>query len=324
MKTICLLILMSLIALPSIAEEDSNQRLLSEHEITQLTQKIAQLIKQHYVFEDKGEVIAHKLVDTLREEPFTSNTSVETFATKTTKILRQVSGDKHLYINEIMSSKSTAKDWQAQEKQAEIIHNFGFEQVAIEDGNIGYLKISRFMHPQRAFDKAASAMKLLDQVEAIVIDLRDNPGGYGGIAELITSWFFDPAPTHILTTVFSDPSATPFEQYTLPFVPTERLVGLPVYILINKKTASAAEFVAYTLQSFNKAIIVGERSMGAAHRNSYFALNSDIRISISTGAPINPKTNTSWELTGVIPDVEIEPTNAKKVALTLAREAQLD
>lgn len=123
-----------------------------------------------------------------------------------------------------------------------------------------------------------------------------------------------------MTTLYSDPNRQPTELYSLPFVPTERRVDLPVYVLINGRTASAAEFLAYTLQAFDKAIIVGTPSSGAAHRNSYFPLNDQLRVSISTGAPVNPVTGTNWEGTGVLPDIEVAPEEALTAALSLAQK----
>ena len=66
------------------------------------------------------------------------------------------------------------------------------------------------------------------------------------------------------------------------------------------------------MQSFGKAKIIGKPTAGAAHMNSFYPLNENFRISISTGAPINPKTNTNWENIGVIPDYPAEENEIEK------------
>ena len=54
--------------------------------------------------------------------------------------------------------------------------------------------------------------------------------------------------------------------------------------------------------------------------NSFYPLNENFRISISTAAPINPKTNTNWEGTGVIPDYEIRENQIDKALEMILKE----
>lgn len=73
-------------------------------------------------------------------------------------------------------------------------------------------------------------------------------------------------------------------------------------ILINKKTASAAEALAFALQANRRAVVVGRPSAGAAHMNSWYVVNDEVFVSVSTGAPTLPGTDRSWEGRGVQPD----------------------
>jgi C-terminal processing protease CtpA/Prc len=83
---------------------------------------------------------------------------------------------------------------------------------------------------------------------------------------------------------------------------TEKKYDAPVFIIINKKTASAAEALAFALQAQKRAVIVGQPSAGGAHMSSWYAVNDFLYVSVSTAAPVLPGTETSWEGKGVEPD----------------------
>jgi len=317
-----ILTLLLLLAFASNTSEGSNNeaKKLSKSEAQTIINSIGELIENHYVFVERRRPIVARFNAEIAANPIRDDIELSEFTEEITSILREVSNDGHLYVRSLEATKNN-KTWEQEERGLEDSTNYGFREIAILDGNVGYIKITEFMHPQRAYSTAQSAMEFLNKADAMIVDLRGNPGGYGGIAELFVSWFFDPHPTHLMTTIFSDPQEAPYKLFTLPFVPTERKSGVPTFVLIDNGTASAAEFVAYTLQAFSKATIVGSKSAGAAHRNSYFPIIHDLRLSISTGAPMNPITKTNWENSGVIPDVEIDPSRSKEHALELAREA---
>ena len=94
----------------------------------------------------------------------------------------------------------------------------------------------------------------------------------------------------------------------------------PLYILVNKGTASAAEAFAFALQNQDRCTIVGQPSSGGAYMNTYFPVNDDFVIAISTSAPFIPGTNTSWEGLGVQPDFQVESQIALEKALELIKK----
>ncbi|WP_317235215.1 S41 family peptidase [Niabella ginsengisoli] len=80
----------------------------------------------------------------------------------------------------------------------------------------------------------------------------------------------------------------------------------PLFILVNNNTGSAAEALAFSMQQQKRAQIIGKRSAGAAHMNSWYVINDCLFVSISTGAPTIPGTEISWERIGIIPDFEVD------------------
>lgn len=283
--------------------------------------KIVDLIEQHYVLKDRIPTILAKFKKSA--DQISPSTTAE-YAKHLTNRLFSASYDKHLYIEALsLVETETETDWDAWEvkqRQQEIQKNFGFQEMRILQGNIGYLKISEFMHPSRGMPTAVASMQWLGSSDALIIDIRGNGGGYPELMLYILNHYFDPEPIHLSTTYYADQHATPYVQYSSPAILGRLRTGEPLAILVNEKTGSAAEYFAYTLQAFGKARIIGSPTAGAAHMNSFYELNNQLRISISTAAPINPLSKTNWEGTGVVPDI-IASKNVIEAAVAALTES---
>lgn len=294
---------------------------LTQQQVAELCVKSAAAVETHYVLAEKKKPIAAFLADRCRSAEYAKiKTPVELVEILTADLQKASGGDKHLYVQFIGGKGETKQNfdpvaWERQEREREKKKNFGLTEIQILERGVGYLKIEEFMNPDRGIHAAAAAMKFLEATDAMIIDVRGNKGGYAGLTEYFVSHYFPETPTLVSTTLFADKNIIPREVHTSPFVFGRRRVGEPLYILIDRRTASAAEFFAYTLQAFKKAVVVGEPSGGGAHMNSFYDLNYGFRISISTGAPINAVTKTNWEGKGVQPDIACNPQQAKETAL---------
>ena len=297
---------------------------LTKKEIAEITEEIPVLISKNYVLKEKRDEFTTKFVKEVKSKKYLSITNPDSLAKTLTKDLREISNDKHLYVKYYKSGiKKKEFDWDAWEREERILEkkqNFGFTEVKVLQDNIGYIKIVEFMHPKRGMPTAVAAMKLVENTDGLIIDIRDNGGGYGGLMNYVLNHYFDGGPTHISTTIYSEKDKLPNKEYSSDLVYGKLRVNTPLFILTNEKTGSAAEFFAYTLQSFGKAKIIGQPTAGAAHMNSFYPLSENFRISISTGAPINPKTKTNWENKGVIPDYLIQENELKKAIELIAKE----
>jgi C-terminal processing protease CtpA/Prc len=297
---------------------------LTKKEIADITEKIPKLISENYVLKDKRDEITTEFTKRVRLKKYLSITHPDSLARILTKDLREISNDKHLYVKHYKTDKRKEEvDWDAWEIEERILEkkqNFGFTEVKILQDNIGYIKIVEFMHPQRGMPTAVAAMKLVENTNGLIVDIRGNGGGYGGLMNYVLNHYFDGGPTHISTTIYSDENILPNKEYSSDLVYGKLRIDTPLFIITNGKTGSAAEFFAYTLQSFGKAKIVGQSTTGAAHMNSFYPLSDNFRMSISTGAPINPKTNTNWENTGVIPDHIVLENEIEKALELILKE----
>jgi retinol-binding protein 3 len=295
------------------------EKSMKKDEIESICAKIIELVENHYVITSKKNKIINGVVKKMKDGCYDFFNSYDEFVTKFNNDLRELSGDNHLYLKSLqegMQGYENKNNWLQAEKNDEIRFNFGFTEVKILPENVGYLKIEKFMNPDKGIETTIAAMKFIENTSSTIIDIRDNGGGYGGLAEYLISYFFHEEPTILSTTYFSDNGKiTANQTFTHPFVIGKRRCNHNLYILINNKTASAAEYFAYTLQSNNKAIIIGEISAGGANRNTFFEINSELRISISTGYPIIEATKTNWEGTGVIPNKLCPSGDALNIAL---------
>lgn len=285
---------------------------VTANEIKAVTDSVAALIEAHYVDKTAGARISGEFRNLAASGRYARFCKKETLSEEISGDLRKISSDGHLYVQ---GKKAVADDvnWEQIEQEAEKKYNYGFTRVEIRDDNIAYIRIKEFMHPKRSMQTAVAAMKLVENSDNLIIDLRGNGGGYPGIMEYVLNHYFEGEPIELSTTRSSKGENQ--VTFTSDLIYGKLRVGTPLYVLIDEKTASAAEYFAYTLQAFKKAVIVGRRSAGGANRNEYFDLPAGLRMSISVASPVNAITKTNWEGKGVIPDVVSDDPEQKTVEL---------
>ena len=234
------------------------------------------------------------------------------------KDFRHVTNDKHIWIDIIdkllITDKPVPLEDIIEEKRK---NNFGFVEFKMLDAGIAYLRIDGFDDIQYAKETAAYSMGLLANSDAIILDLRQNHGGHGNMVHFISSYFFEER-TQLNSLYFREADSL-VEAWTDPLIPEKKLIKQNVYILTSINTASAAESFTYTMKHYNRAIVIGEQTRGAAHwKETYKFPSLGIFAEIPVAHPINPVTKMSWEGEGVKPDVEIAADEALKVAVQKA------
>ncbi|QJB32614.1 S41 family peptidase [Chitinophaga oryzae] len=267
----------------------------------------AQLLEQHYVYPDKGKVLAAALLQ--KEKELSKGTdSVDAFAKSVTSLLRQTVKDGHVYLRfdpEIVPKLKVPR--QRMDSAQDPFHygeraarmNYGFMEVKVLPGTVGYIRLSEINFSPKSVDLLKAAMTLVQHTQALILDLRDNGGG-GSAIGLVLEGYFVKAGTPLLEVKNRKGDSEVMKAEALSGTqPYER----PLYILVNKKTASAAEALAFELQHLKRAMVVGERTAGGAHMNELFPVGDRFCLSVSCAAPVFPGTDHSWELTGIQPDI---------------------
>jgi C-terminal processing protease CtpA/Prc len=239
-----------------------------------------------------------------------------------------LSNDKHLgiiydpdWVSQIRAQGQEEDVYMTEEMIAEErSRNFGFKRVEILDGNVGFLDLRIFFHSKYAGKTAAAAMDYLSNCDAIIVDLRNNGGGWGDMVAFMCSYFFDGEDLVLLMTGYSRPEEKYYQSWTIPYIPGKHMDDVPLFILTSKSTFSAAEEFCYDLKYLKRATIVGETTRGGAHPIDLKVLDDNLLLQIPEWRSIHPVTKTNWEGVGVEPDIAIPADEALDVAYLKALE----
>ena len=175
----------------------------------------------------------------------------------------------------------------------------------LEDG-IGYVRIAQFQTDtgaqfRAALEKMASAEEPL---RGLVIDLRNNPGGLLPAAIEAADALLDDG--LIVYTEGRIPSANIKFRAT----PGDVAANVPVVVIINNGSASAAEILAGALQDHQRAIIIGTQSFGKGSVQTVLPLKDGKAIKLTTARYFTPSGN-SIQAQGIKPDIVVAPAQIK-------------
>lgn len=278
------------------------------------------IITKYYIDADIAQNMAIALRDHEKNGDDDEAADGPTFADLLTSQMRDVSHDK--YVAVIYSAVKTSEDTPvptaeevARYRKDMKRNNCTFEKASILPHNIGYLKFNSFPDASICGPTAAAAMAKLNHTDAIIFDLRDNPGGYANMVALIATYLFE-RPTHLND--FCDRSQNSAEEsWTLPPVPGNRLADKPAFVLTSSTTFSAAEGFSYDLKMLKRATLVGETTSGRGHMGAPHRIDDHFTIRVPGMKVINPISKTNWEGTGVEPDVKVKAADALNAAINL-------
>lgn len=329
MKTLLFAILLSLVFTVPV---DAQEQMTASQQQTVIDSLCASL-NANYVFPETAQKISMQLQESFKAGAFKQLTNPAEFGNDITRRIQDICHDKHLRVRFAPQMSAELAEQQSHpEGEREIPEawmnemkrdNFGFKEVKILPGNIGYLDLRGFNPANIAGETASAAMTLLSNSDALIIDLRENGGGDPGMIQLITTYLYDEhqEPVH-LNSFYFRPDDITTQTWTLPYVAGKRLGSkAPVYVLTSNYTFSAAEEFSYNLKNLKRATIVGETTGGGAHPGGPVTVGEGFVAFVPIGRAINPVTKTNWEGTGVTPDVATTKKEAFDKAYMLALDA---
>lgn len=275
-------------------------------------------VKQYY-FDPS---IAQKTADAIRAHERAGDyyqvSDGQAFANLLTRQLIDASGDVHFtmeYTPNVFPDFSGPPSPEAQARYRTAMEqaNCTFEKVEIRPNNVGYVKLNSFPDIAACQSQAESAMRALNRADALIIDLRDNLGGYTNMVVFLASYLFD-HPEYMFNA--RDPITE--QTWTRSPVAGSLLAGKPVYILTSSRTYSAAEQFSYDLKVLKRATLIGETTGGASHSGVLHNLDDHFAIGIPEHRPVNPFSDRDWAVTGIEPDVKVKAVDALATAERLA------
>jgi carboxyl-terminal processing protease len=163
--------------------------------------------------------------------------------------------------------------------------------------SVVHLRLASFSQDASSeLDKAFSTIKAVNP-SGIVLDLRDNPGGLLDEAIRVSSRFLRSG--NSLLVKDAQGAITP-----IPITSGATATDLPVAVLVNQGTASAAEIVAGALQDAGRARLVGEKTFGTGTVLNQFPLADGSALLVATEEWLTPSGKTIWHL-GLTPDLSV-------------------
>ena len=181
---------------------------------------------------------------------------------------------------------------------------------------IGYVRIIQFNEPTA--DDLSHALDDLQKqgMQALVLDLRNNPGGLLNSAVDVCGQFLPPN-TMVVSTEGRTPSTV--HRYTTPYNSKQR-GDFPVAVLINSGSASGAEIVAGALKDLNRAILVGETTFGKGSVQSVMQLPDGSAVRLTVAKYFTPSKQVINQH-GVTPTIRATLTLEQDLALNARRNS---
>ena len=171
------------------------------------------------------------------------------------------------------------------------------------EGNAGYIRVTTFnQNTESGVKKAITEIKkeLGNNLQGVILDLRNNPGGLLSQAIGVSDIFLDKG--EIVSTRSRNDADTKRDNAT----PGDVLDGLPMVVLINGGSASASEIVAGALQDHKRAILLGTKSFGKGSVQTVIPLPGHGAMKLTTARYYTPS-GRSIQAKGIEPDIEVEP-----------------
>lgn len=274
------------------------------------------MLNEHYMLPEQLPLIEKKLRQRQAEGAYDKLSSAQGFVEAVSRDMQEVSHDLHMKIRFRPDAPGAGKPLPRAE--ADRRSNYGLKKVEILDGNIGYIRIDRFADAERGGPVISAAMQLVSNTDALILDFR-NHGGGGILGNVLATYFFTGDP-ELLQSIRYPRRKEEFQFWTMPYVPGERYVDKPVYVLTSRRTFSAAESFSYSMKSMKRATIVGEVTKGGGNPVMHFPVLPNFDVSVPIGQSVNAVTQGSWEGVGVQPDVPVREEAALDTALELARK----
>lgn len=200
-------------------------------------------------------------------------------------------------------------------KRAKIqINSVKLETKEADGTRIAVIKINQFGDDTKGLlDRAIDTVTTGDY-DGLILDLRNNPGGYLETAVSTISNWIDPGQTAVKEIGFGNAE----KVYKTEGVP--RLKGIKTVVLVNGGSASASEIVAGALQDYNAATLVGEKTFGKGSVQELENLRDNSELKVTVAKWYTPK-GRGIHKAGLEPDIKVTRSNEE---LKAQKDPQMD
>lgn len=177
------------------------------------------------------------------------------------------------------------------------------------DNGYGYVRVTQFQaETGRQFLKALSDLEEEhgNDLDGLIIDLRNNPGGVLQAAVETADALLDEG-----LIVYTE-GRIQSSRLRFSAKPGDVMAGTPIVVLINGGSASASEILAGALQDHERAVVMGTQSFGKGSVQTVIPLDETHAIKMTTARYFTPD-GRSIQATGIKPDIEVRPAELKEL-----------
>ena len=171
------------------------------------------------------------------------------------------------------------------------------------DNDIAYVRIYQFSENLN-FEFRKKAIEILNSpAKKVILDLRNNPGGYLEVAQYVAGWFLEKNKTVVIEDFGQDKEKNIYRSEG-----NGEFYQYPTVVLINQGSASASEILAGALRDNYNAKLIGEKSFGKGSIQEQVRLEKDSSVKITVAKWLTPK-GISISGVGLEPDIEVGMTD---------------
>jgi C-terminal processing protease CtpA/Prc len=287
-------------------------------DVSTLIDAIVTRLNDSYIFPDRAAEAERRLRASLDAGEYPSPVD-EQLCVRINEDLLAASADKHLRLIWHHASVDTGASPQSNEeliaamREMFRIENYGVRRVERLAGNVGLIALTLIPEASTAGEPIAAAMRLVQHTHALILDLRATLGGAPDGVAFLASFLFADGETQ-LSDVIEGPNGPAHQFWTSGYLPGQRYLDRPVFVLVSGTTFSGGESLAYDLQALGRVTVVGEVTRGGAHPSTVVSLGDNVELRLPIARTVNPITGTDWEGVGVQPDIAIPAADALSAA----------
>ncbi|MGD9402387.1 MAG: alpha/beta hydrolase domain-containing protein [bacterium] len=269
--------------------------------------EVAGVIRERYADPEAAEVLAETIITCLQRGEFDSADTADSLVAEVMKVIRSRVADRHFKFSLRDEFKISPDESPDRERSPH-----GLRTTRMLRHETAYLELDGLPGDDESMAAVEQAITELPEMEAIVIDLRDNNGGSADMVVLLCNHLLEA--NSLLCTFSSRSGGSPVEIRSASAVPrfgTE----VPVFVLVGEATISAAEALAFILQDFGRATVVGERTAGMANPSRTYSVEPVFEVTVPFLIARYGEAGGTFAGTGVKPDIEVPADAALDVAL---------
>ena len=296
-----------------LASATSAQTLnLSSTDREEIVTAVAELYRANYHDRTRGADIAADLLEASENGDYTGFDTAEALAAELSEQVARF--DRHAHVvwtdddGEVEAHHNS--DWSEYSRRL----NHGVERIARLPGNIGLVRLRMLSHPDISGPTIEAAFAILENADALILDLRANGGGEPDAVIRLASYLLGDEPVSFNSVYWADRDET--EVFvTNPQRQGSRLHDIPLVILTTAATGSAAESFVDGMKRSERGVVIGQTTYGARNPGRYFEARHGFHAFVSYGRPGDSENDQSWAGTGIRPHLETAGGAEMSIAL---------